>query len=107
VAPGEGVASWEGRTRAELASGSGSVFSMAMRAFPVVYANDVERAARFWERLGFGRFFQLPEDGIPGYVGLRRETAELAVVAAEWSKERYGLNLGDARGSRCSCTWRT
>lgn len=71
------------------------MFSMAMRAFPVVYANHVERTARFWERLGFERFFQLPEDGIPGYVGLRRENAELAVVATEWPKEQYGLNLGD------------
>jgi hypothetical protein len=39
---------------------------MVMRAFPVVYATDVERSARFWERLGFTRHFQLPADGAPG-----------------------------------------
>ena len=68
---------------------------MTTRAFPVLYANDAERTARFWERLGFERFFQLPGEGAPGYVGLRRGAAELAVVAAEWPREQYGLTLGD------------
>jgi lactoylglutathione lyase len=67
---------------------------MVTRAFPVVYASDVSHAARFWERLGFARFFQLPADGAPGYVGLRRGSSELAVVAADWP-EQYGLGLGD------------
>ena len=31
----------------------------------------------FGERLGFTRFFQLPADGEPGYVGLRRGSSEL------------------------------
>ena len=30
-----------------------------MRAFPVIYAGDVSETARFWERLGFTRFYQL------------------------------------------------
>jgi len=38
----------------------------------VLYAADVTRTARFWERLGFERFYQLPADGAPGYVALRR-----------------------------------
>ena len=67
---------------------------MATRAFPVVYASNVEQTARFWERLGFAQFFRLPDDGAPGYVGLRRGHAELAVVASEWSKEQYGLEVG-------------
>jgi lactoylglutathione lyase len=45
---------------------------MPTRAFPVLYAADVTRTARFWERLGFERFYQLPADGAPGYVALRR-----------------------------------
>jgi lactoylglutathione lyase len=68
---------------------------MAQRAFPVVYAADVARAARFWERLGFARFYQLPEQGEPGYVGLRRGEAELAVVAVQWAHDQYGLKAGD------------
>jgi lactoylglutathione lyase len=68
---------------------------MTTRAFPVVYASDVTRSARFWERLGFERFFALPDDGDPGYVGLRRGDAELAVVAADWSRDQYGLTMGD------------
>jgi len=61
----------------------------------VLYAADVTRAARFWERLGFERFYQLPADGEPGYVGLRCGTAELAVVASEWPRDQYGLTIGD------------
>jgi lactoylglutathione lyase len=70
---------------------------MAMRAFPVVYAADVEQAARFWEMLGFTRHFQLPAEGDPGYVGLRGKgsTAELAVTDARWAADRYDLRLGD------------
>jgi lactoylglutathione lyase len=68
----------------------------SMRAFPVVYAQDVEAAARFWELLGFRRRFQLPPEGEPGYIGLLRdETTELAVTDAQWAADRYGLSLGD------------
>jgi hypothetical protein len=42
------------------------------RAFPVIFAVSVTRTASFYEALGFERHFQLPEDGDPGYVGLRR-----------------------------------
>jgi lactoylglutathione lyase len=68
---------------------------MATRAFPVVYAGDVGKTAQFWERLGFARFFQLPADGQPGYVGLRRGSSELAVVAADWPQQQYGLGMGN------------
>jgi lactoylglutathione lyase len=68
---------------------------MVTRAFPVVYATNVGRTARFWERLGFTRFYQLPADGEPGYVALRRGDAELAVVVGEWACDRYGLTVGD------------
>lgn len=68
---------------------------MAKRAFPVVYASDVRRTVQFWERLGFSRFYQLPADGEPGYVGLRRDDAEMAVVAGDWLRDQYGLTLGD------------
>jgi lactoylglutathione lyase len=68
---------------------------MATRAFPVIYASDVGKTARFWERLGFTRFYQLPAEGDPGYVGLRRGSSELAVTAAEWPRQQYALRLGD------------
>lgn len=61
----------------------------------MVYATDVSRTARFWERLGFVRFYQLPAEGQPGYVALRRGDAELAVVAGEWAHDQYGLTVGD------------
>jgi lactoylglutathione lyase len=55
---------------------------------------DVERAATFWERLGFERHYQLSPDGEPGYVGLRSGTAELAVTNAQWATDRYGMTMG-------------
>jgi lactoylglutathione lyase len=66
---------------------------MDLRAFPIVYASDVERAARFWELLGFRRHVQLPADGEPGYVGLRHGApgAELAISNGQWD----GLSMGD------------
>jgi lactoylglutathione lyase len=64
------------------------------RAFPVIFAASVTRAASFYEAVGFERHFQLPEDGDPGYVGLRRGQYEVAIVAAEWP-EQYGLTRGE------------
>lgn len=63
----------------------------------MVYALDVERAAQFWELLGFRRHFQLPAEGEPGYVGMRSDSsaAEVAVTSVEWAIDRYGLAMGD------------
>ena len=68
---------------------------MAERAFPVVFAADVAAAAAFYEHLGFERHFQLPPDGEPGYVGLRRGAYEVAVVASSWPNEQYGASVGE------------
>lgn len=68
---------------------------MALRAFPVVYASDVEAVASFWELMGFRRHVQLPPEGEAGYVGLTRDGgAELAVTHQQWAAGRYGLSLG-------------
>ncbi len=69
---------------------------MISRAFPVTYSSDVERAAAFWELLGFERFYELPgPDGGLGYVGLRSGASELAVTHNSWARERYGLEPGE------------
>src|SRR3954470_16121745 len=69
---------------------------MVSRAFPVAYSSDVDRAAKFWELLGFERFFELPRpDGSAGYAGLRSGTAELAVTHRDWAKDGYGLEAGN------------
>ena len=62
----------------------------AGRAFPVVYAEHVATTAAFYESLGFARHFQFPAEGDPGYIGLRRGDAEVAVVASEWPRQQYG-----------------
>ncbi|MGH3428628.1 MAG: VOC family protein [Mycobacteriales bacterium] len=68
---------------------------MAERAFPVVFARRVSDTAAFYERLGFTPYFQLPPEGEPGYVGLRRGSTEIAVVDAVWPRDQYGGTLGD------------
>jgi lactoylglutathione lyase len=68
---------------------------MSDRAFPVVYATDVSRTARFYEALGFEQHYRLPPDGDPGYVGLRRDDAELAVVTIESPRQLIGVEVGD------------
>jgi lactoylglutathione lyase len=68
---------------------------MALRAFPVSYASDVEAAALFWELLGFRRRVQLPPEGERGYVGLSRDgLGELAVTHERRAADRYGLCPG-------------
>ncbi len=78
-----------------MAARAGSVARVVARAFPVIFAGRVAATARFYEWLGFRRHVALPPDGEPGYVGLRREEYELAVVAADWPRERYGLAVAD------------
>lgn len=68
---------------------------MADRAFPVIFAEQVLVTARFYESLGFERHFQLPAEGEPGYVGLRRGSYELAVVSADWPQQNYGLAVAE------------
>src|SRR5204862_5614565 len=57
---------------------------MGLRAFPVLHAKDVATVAAFYLKLGFKEFFRLPApDGRAGYVGLRRDAAELAVTTEQ------------------------
>jgi len=63
---------------------------MTDRAFPVVFAQRPSTTADFYERLGFVRHVQLPPDGEPGYIGLRRGSYEVAVVDMAWPADQYG-----------------
>jgi lactoylglutathione lyase len=67
-----------------------------LRAFPVVYARDVSAVAAFYARLGFEEHFRLPPEGEPGYVGLRRGDAELAVTTVASPLQFFGLEVGSA-----------
>ena len=68
---------------------------MALRAFPVRYAKDVERVATFYVSLGFEERFRLPaEDGTPGFIGLQRDNAELAVVTEASPRMLAGIEPG-------------
>lgn len=65
-----------------------------LRSFPVVYAASVETSAQFYEQLGFARHFTLPAEGEPGYIGLRRDGGEIAVVDRNWPLDQFSLEPG-------------
>jgi lactoylglutathione lyase len=67
---------------------------MARRAFPVIYARDVERTARFYGALGFEEHFRLPDTGSAGYIGLRRGPHELAVTSTDSPEQLVGIEVG-------------
>ncbi|MGZ4195522.1 MAG: VOC family protein [Solirubrobacteraceae bacterium] len=68
---------------------------MALRAFPVIYARDVEAAAALYERLGFQEGFRMPtEDGSAGFIRLERDGAELGVTTEESPRTLAGVQPG-------------
>ena len=67
---------------------------MTLRAFPVVYAHEVQPMVEFYEDLGFSISFRLPEQGEAGYVTMVRDEAELAIVDAEWPAQQTSLEMG-------------
>jgi len=68
---------------------------MVLRAFPVLYARDVEGVAAFYVELGFEEHSRLPgEDGSAGFIGLRRDAAELAVTTEESPRTLAGVEPG-------------
>jgi lactoylglutathione lyase len=68
---------------------------VALRAFPVIYARDVAGVAAFYRRLGFEEYFSMPgPDGAPGFIGLRRGSAELAVTTEESPRTLAGVEPG-------------
>ena len=65
---------------------------MTLRAFPALYAEDVESMAAFYVRLGFVEQVRLGgHDGEIGYIGLARDGAELAVTTTEAPRVLAGI----------------
>jgi lactoylglutathione lyase len=68
---------------------------VTLRAFPVLYAKDVEAVASFYARLGFEERFRMPgQDGSAGFIGLQRDSAELAVTTEESPRLLAGVEPG-------------
>ncbi|HEX5908909.1 MAG TPA: VOC family protein [Thermoleophilaceae bacterium] len=65
-----------------------------LRAFPVVYAHEVQPMVEFYEELGFSISLRIPEQGEAGYVTLVRDEAEMAIVDAEWPARQTSLEMG-------------
>ena len=68
---------------------------MANRAFAVIYASSVLASEEFYVGLGFEETSRTPAEGEPGYVSLRRGTAELGIVSVEWPRQELGLKVCD------------
>jgi len=72
-----------------------TVSGMALRAFPVLYAKDVERVASFYVTLGFEEHVRMPDQsGAAGFIGLRRDAAELAVTTENSPRMLAGVEPG-------------
>src|SRR3954463_11110330 len=68
---------------------------VALRAFPVLYAKDVEVVAAFYGRLGFEEQFRLAgPDGGAGFIALRRDASELAVTTEDSPRILAGVAPG-------------
>src|SRR5436305_13274334 len=68
---------------------------MALRAFPVIYARDVEAVAAFYARLGFREGFRMnAQDGSAGFVRLEREGVELGVTTEDSPRMLAGIEPG-------------
>jgi lactoylglutathione lyase len=69
---------------------------MALRAFPVLHAKDVEAVAGFYLRLGFKEQSRVPSpDGSAGFIGLSRDNAELAVATEASPRQLAGVEPGE------------
>ncbi|MFD6424605.1 flavin reductase [Streptomyces sp. NPDC060198] len=73
---------------------NGSQPPMTERAFPLIFAERVDTTAEFYELLGYTRQSRNPPQGEPTYIGMRRGTAELAVVSTDWPRAQCGLTPG-------------
>jgi lactoylglutathione lyase len=49
----------------------------------------------FYEKFGFQRYVQLPPEGEPGYIGLKRGASEFAIVSKDWPLDHYQLAMGE------------
>lgn len=68
---------------------------MALRAFPILYARDVETLAAFYTALGYERATEVPgEDGEIGYVGLLRGEDHLGIATEESPVVLAGVQPG-------------
>lgn len=61
----------------------------------MLYAKDVEALAAFYRALGFEERSRMPAaDGSPGFIGLRRDDAELAVATEDSPRMLAGVEPG-------------
>ena len=65
-----------------------------MRAFPVIYTEDVPRLVAFYGKLGFEVVYRFPPDSDTGYASLKRDDSDLGIVSADAPKDLAGIEVG-------------
>ncbi len=68
--------------------------TMAGKAFPVIYTEDVPRLAAFYGSLGFEIVYRFPPDDEAGYVSMQRGECTLGVVTIDSPKHLIGIDVG-------------
>lgn len=68
-----------------------------LRAFPVIYAKDVEALGAFYGLLGFDEQGRLPDraGSAAGLISLRRGTAELGITTEDSPRMLAGIEPGE------------
>jgi catechol 2,3-dioxygenase-like lactoylglutathione lyase family enzyme len=57
----------------------------------ILFSEDVERAAAFYERLGFEETFRVPREGPPIHVDLALDGYTIGFASVSSSREDHGL----------------
>ena len=58
----------------------------------IFFSSDVERAARFYQSLGFTETFRVPADGEPIHVDLELDGYRIGFASARSSRDDHGLD---------------
>ena len=69
----------------------------------ILFSDDVERASRFYQRLGFVETFRVPSTGAPIHVDLELDGYKIGFASIDSSRNDHGLSPS-ASGQRATIT---
>ena len=69
----------------------------------ILFSGDVERAAAFYERLGFEVTFRVPQEGTPIHVDLQLDGYKIGFASLDSARQDHGLDPV-ASGQRATIT---
>jgi glyoxylase I family protein len=69
----------------------------------ILFSGDVERAAEFYQRLGFAETFRVPQEGPPVHVDLQLDGCKIGFASIDSARQDHGLDPV-ASGQRATVT---